>query len=184
MNKVFFYAFMALLFVTTSCDKDDDKTPQPVNEEEVITTLTVTLTPASGTAIVLKSFDDDGDGPNSSVLTVSGSLAANTAYSGDIKLLNELESPAEDITVEVNEESDEHQFVFTLTGLSGVVIDNLNTDTNGEPLGTTFDLTTTSAGSGTLTFTLRHEPTKPNNGTLAEAGGDTDIEATFDIVVQ
>jgi hypothetical protein len=64
------------------------------------------------------------------------------------------------------------------------VIDNLNTDTNGMPLGSTFDLTTGAAGSGTITFTLRHEPTKPNDGTLAEVGGNTDIEATFDVVVQ
>ena len=184
MKKVFFYASMALLFVTASCDKGDDITPEPVNEEEVITTLTVTLTPASGTAIVLKSFDDDGDGPNSPELTVSGSLVTNTVYSGAIELLNELESPAEDITDEVNEESDEHQFVFTLSGLSDVVIDNLNNDTNGMPLGTTFNLTTGAAESGTLTFTLRHEPTKPNNGTLAEVAGDTDIEVTFDVVVQ
>ena len=184
MKKVFFYASMALLIVTASCDKGDDITPEPVNEEEVITTLTVTLTPASGTAIVLKSFDDDGDGPNSPELTVSGSLVTNTVYSGAIELLNELESPAEDITDEVNEESDEHQFVFTLSGLSDVVIDNLNTDTNGMPLGTTFNLTTGAAESGTLTFTLRHEPTKPNNGTLAEVAGDTDIEVTFDVVVQ
>jgi hypothetical protein len=183
MKKVFFYALSALLFVTASC-KDDNKTPEPVNEEEVITTLTVKLTPTTGTAIELKSFDDDGDGPNSPALAVSSALAANTVYSGTIELLNELESPAENITDEVNEESDEHQFVFTTNGLSDVVIDNLNTDTNGMPLGSTFDLTTGAAGSGTITFTLRHEPTKPNDGTLAEVGGDTDIEATFDVVVQ
>ena len=184
MKKVFFYAFSALLFVTTSCDKDDDNTPEPVNEEEVITTLTVELTPTTGTAVELKSFDADGDGPNVPVLSVSGALAANTSYAGVIELLNELETPAEDITDEVNEESDEHQFVFTLNGLSDVVIDNLNTDTNGMPLGSTFDLTTGAAGSGSITFTLRHEPTKPNDGTLAEVGGDTDIEATFNVVVQ
>ena len=109
MKKVIFYAFSALLFVTTSCDKDDDNTPEPVNEEEVITTLTVKLTPTTGTAIELKSFDADGDGPNVPVLSVSGALAANTSYAGVIELLNELETPAEDITDEVNEESDEHQ---------------------------------------------------------------------------
>ena len=70
MKNVFFYAFSALLFVTTSCDKDDDNTPEPVNEEEVITTLTVKLTPTTGTAIELKSFDADGDGPNVPVLSV------------------------------------------------------------------------------------------------------------------
>ena len=40
-----------------------------------------------------------------------------------------------------------------------------------------------SAGSGKLTFTLRHEPKKPNTG-LTDAGGSTDLEATFDIVVE
>lgn len=38
------------------------------------------------------------------------------------------------------------------------------------------------ASSGGLTFTLRHEPNKPNTG-LENAGGETDIEVTFDIVV-
>jgi len=30
---------------------------------------------------------------------------------------------------------------------------------------------------------LRHEPTKPNTG-LSDAGGETDISATFDVSVQ
>jgi hypothetical protein len=37
--------------------------------------------------------------------------------------------------------------------------------------------------SGTLTVTLRHEPTKPNTG-LGDAGGETDIAATFNVTVQ
>lgn len=182
MKKVFFYATLALLFINVSC-KDDD-TPEVVNEEEVITTLTVTLTPQTGTVVELKSQDSGDMGSAGAEFTVSGPLAVNTVYSGEIVLLNELESPAENITDEVNEESDEHQFVFTLNGLSDVVIDNLNTDTKGLALGTTFDLTTGAAESGTITFTLRHEPTKPNDGTLAEVGGDTDIDATFTVTVQ
>ena len=54
---------------------------------------------------------------------------------------------------------------------------------HGNPLGTELML---SAGerklSGTLTLTLRHEPNKPNSG-LADAGGETDIEVTFDVAV-
>jgi hypothetical protein len=30
---------------------------------------------------------------------------------------------------------------------------------------------------------LRHEPTKPNEG-LSDAGGETDIEATFSVIIQ
>ena len=43
-------------------------------------------------------------------------------------------------------------------------------------------LSTGEASSGTLTLTLRHEPNKPNSG-LADAGGETDIEVTFDVAV-
>jgi len=56
-------------------------------------------------------------------------------------------------------------------------------DENGNPVGLSFTLTTGAASSGSLTFTLRHEPTKPNDG-LENAGGSTDIEKSFDLVVQ
>ena len=71
MKNVKFLAtaiFATVLFV--SCSNDDD-TPEPVNEEEVITTLTVTLSPnGGGTAITLQTRDLDGDGPNAPVVTV------------------------------------------------------------------------------------------------------------------
>ena len=53
----------------------------------------------------------------------------------------------------------------------------------GNPLGLSFILTTSGASSGELTFTLRHEPNKPNSG-LDNAGGETDIEITFNVTVQ
>ena len=118
MRKLNFLAtvlFTTLLFV--SCSKDDDSTPEPVNEEEVITTLTATLVPAGqGTTITLKSQDLDGDGPNAPVITVSGNLSAGVIYNGTIELLNEMESPAEDITEEVEEEDLDHQFFYTIGG--------------------------------------------------------------------
>ena len=58
--------FCLSLLVFAACSDDD--TPDPVNEEEVITTMTVTLTPVGGgTAITLRSQDLDGDGPNAPV---------------------------------------------------------------------------------------------------------------------
>ena len=58
-----------------------------------------------------------------------------------------------------------------------------NFDSNGNPLGTEFTLTAGAASSGTLTFTLRHLPTKPNTG-LDDAGGNTDIAAPFNITIE
>lgn len=173
-------ALSLMATVMTSCSSDDD-TPEVVNEEEIITTMTVTLTSANGSA-TLQSQDLDGDGPNAPVVTADN-LSANTTYTGSIVLLNETETPAEDITEEVEEEADEHQFFFGLSGsLSEVTYSD--TDEDGNPVGIEFELTTGDSGSGTITITLRHEPTKPNDGTLADAGGETDIAQTFSVTVE
>lgn len=185
--KKYKFSLLTVIAITslffTSCSSDDDA-PIPVNEEEVITTLTVTLTPTGGgTAITLQSRDLDGDGPDAPVITVSGNLAASTTYNGTVVLLNETETPAENITTEVEEEDEEHQFFYTSGGSLNVTTANFNMDGNGNVLGTTFDVTTGAASTGSYTVTLRHEPTKPNTG-LADAGGETDISATFQVTVQ
>lgn len=184
MKKINFLAtaiFMTLLFV--SCSNDDDN-PAPVNEEEVITTMKITLTPnGGGTPVTLQTQDLDGDGPNAPVIDISGNLTTGVTYNGAIVLLNETESPAENITEEVEEESDEHQFFYTVGGGLDVSTEYANFDGNANPLGTLFTLNVGAASTGTLTFTLRHEPTKPNTG-LSDAGGETDITATFNVTIQ
>ena len=180
MKSNFKFLLMGLLSVVIiSCSKDDDS-PEPINEEEVITTMTVVLNPGN---ITLQSQDLDGDGPNPPSVTVSGNLSANTTYTGSVTFLNELESPAEDITEEVEEEDDEHQVIFVSSGVA-LSVSDLNKDGNGNDLGTQFSLSTAAAGSGTLRIVLRHEPTKPNDGTLAGAGGETDIDVSFNVTVE
>ena len=181
INK--FLPMLLLLLVTAaSCSKDDDPLPEVVNEEEVITTMEVTLT-SGASVITLKTQDLDGDGPNAPVVTVSGNLAAGTTYDGVMKFLNELESPAKNITEEVEEEDLEHQVFFTVGSGLDVTTEYSNFDSAGNNLGTQFKLTAGSASSGNLTFSLVHEPTKPNTG-LASAGGETDIDATFSITIE
>lgn len=185
MKKMKFLAtaiFATLLFV--SCSSDDDTTPEPVNEEEVITTLTVTLAPNfGGTPITMQMRDLDGDGPNAPVITVSGNLATGVTYNGTLVLLNETVSPPENITEEVEEEGLEHQFFYTTGGGLDATTTYVDFDSAGNPLGTEFTLRAGATSSGTLTFTLRHEPTKPNTG-LGDAGGETDIASTFNLTVE
>jgi len=171
----------ALVLLGVACSNDDNG-PEPVNEEEVITTMTIMLTNASGT-VTLQTQDLDGDGPNAPELTISGPLTANSSYQGSVVLLNETESPAENITTEVAEEDEEHQFFYMVTGAISEV-SYTDEDGNGNPVGITFTLTTGDAGMATLGATLRHEPKKPNNGTLADAGGETDITQTFNVTVE
>jgi hypothetical protein len=181
MKKINIYALI-MTFLFVSCSKDDD--PAPVNEEEVITTLTVTLTPSDASAnIILKTQDLDGDGPNAPNVTVSGNLKAALTYTGTMKFENETETPPENITTEILEEADEHQVFYTKGSGLTMSIASTKNDSKGYPLGTDFNITSLSASSGKLTFTLKHKPKKPNTG-LADAGGDTDIEAIFDIIIE
>ena len=175
-------SFALLAFTLFSCSDDDSG---PVNEEEVITTINVTLNDGSNT-ITLKSRDLDGDGPNAPVITVSEALDANTTYTGTIQFLNELESPADDITLEVEAEGVDHQIFYQLSNSLGTITYDDN-DTNGDPIGFEFTLVTGNAGSGTLTITLRHEPNKSANGVsggdITNAGGSTDAQVSFPINV-
>ena len=167
---------------STSCSNDD----APVNEEEVITTVRTTLT-GGGQVITLTSRDLDGDGPNAPVVTVSGNLVAGTTYTGSSEFLNELEDPAEDITIEVQEEGADHQVFYQLPSSIGTVT-YTDTDANGRPIGLNFTLVAGTSGStGTLTVTLRHLPNKTATGVAAgditNAGGNTDAAVTFSVAV-
>ncbi len=176
---------IAILSVTLfSCSNDDDVTP--VNEEEVITTVKVTLTNQSN-SIILQSQDLDGNGPEAPEITVSGNLDANTTYFGTIAFLNELENPVEDITDEVYEEGTEHQVFYQVSNALGTVT-YTDADEEGNPIGINFTLETANSGSGTVTITLRHEPNKEaqgvSTGNITNAAGSTDAEVSFPITVQ
>lgn len=185
-NKILRLTIILMAVIMASCSNDDDNNAVPVNEEEIITTLKVTLTPiGGGTAVTLQSRDLDGDGPNAPVITVTGGdLVAGTTYNGVITLLNETENPPENITTEVEEEAEEHQFFFIPSAGLDAIFTYSNFDSNGNPLGTQFKLEAVSASTGSVNFVLRHEPNKPNDGTLANAGGETDISVTFDVTIQ
>ncbi len=171
----------SLLF--TSCKKDPVIPP----DVELITTVIYTLTPTDGGANVTLSFVDlDGDGEVEPTI-VSGVLAANTSYTGSLDLLNELESPAESITEEIEEEDEEHQFFFSST-ISDLAISYDDQDADGNPIGLSSTVVTGAAASGSITVILRHEPDKSaagvSDGEIGNAGGETDIEVTFPVEVQ
>jgi hypothetical protein len=180
------FSLLAVVIGLSSCKKDEDDVVIP-NEEEVITTLKYTLVPNGGGQTVELSFQDlDGDGGNAPVIT-GGVLEANTTYTGTLTLLNEQESPAESITEEIQEEDEDHQFFFQ-TNITGLTVAYTDQDADGNPLGLQSTITTTNAGNGTLTVTLRHEPNKSANGVasgdITNAGGETDIEVAFNVTVQ
>jgi len=184
MKKSIYYIAMLLGFAATFTACDDEIIIP--NEEELITTLKYTLTPIGGGDAIELSFTDlDGDGGAAPII-IGGELSASATYTGILTLLNEVESPAENITEEIEAEDEDHQFFFAST-ISGLSVAYGDTDGDGNPIGLTTNLTTGAAGGGSLTITLRHEPNKAgvdvSGGDITNAGGETDIEVSFPITV-
>lgn len=168
--------FSMLMF--SACKKDD---PKPVNEEEVITTLRVVLTPGGGGVPVTLEFkDQDGDGSVAPVKTISGPLNANKTYTGLITLQDESRAVVKDITPEVQEEAEDHLFCFGATGNLSVVAND--TDSNGFPIGLSSSWVTTAAGNVSIKITLRHQP-GTKTGTCPGTG-ETDVEVDFSLTIQ
>ena len=188
-KQIFLLLLLILSLVFTGCSEDDDHDDHshPVNEQEVITTVEVTLTDGDNT-YVLSWEDLDGDGPDEAVVT-GGTMPAGT-YSGDIQLYNKTVDPSDEeyvITTEILEEDEEHQFFFnTINGLDATAV-YTDMDSEGNPIGQQFGLTA-NVSSGGLNVVLLHEPDKNAagvpDGDMTNAGGETDIDITFPIIVQ
>ncbi|NHM05967.1 type 1 periplasmic binding fold superfamily protein [Flavobacterium sp. CYK-4] len=187
LKSLAFLLSVATIF--TSCSSDNDSSP--VNEEELITTITVVYTPeGGGSTITLESKDLDGDGPDAPVISVSGPFAQNTTYQGVVSFKNESVNPAEDITEEIVNEAEDHQIFYQKTGTLNnftYASDAENLDANGKPIGLKSVFTTTNSASGTLKITLIHLPNKSaagvSDGDITNAGGSPDAEAIFNITV-
>lgn len=170
--------FIAVLFVVAGCADD----PAPVNEEELITTAIVELTPLTGgNTITLRYYDEDGIGSIAPVTTISGPLAANNEYTGVVTFLNETENPAEDITEEIEEEANDHLLCYTVTNLNAE-IESIDSDDNARPIGLATLWSTGSVSSGNVVITLRHQPGTKTG--VCPGSGDTDIEVNFAVTIQ
>ncbi|MBP6373775.1 MAG: type 1 periplasmic binding fold superfamily protein [Flavobacterium sp.] len=188
INTIACVISFATLFI--SCSNENDATP--VNEEELITTITAVFTPeGGGSAVTLNSRDLDGDGPNAPVITISGPFAQNTTYNGIVTFTNESVSPAEDITAEIVAEAEDHQIFYQTTGsLPDFIYSTTaeNVDANGKPIGLETVFTTTTAATGVLKISLIHLPNKTAVGVAAgdptNAGGNTDATEEFTVQVE
>ncbi|WP_323756745.1 hypothetical protein [Roseivirga sp.] len=185
--KLYYLAVFAALLTTTACGSDD---PEPVNQEELITTLRVTFTgtgPNEGETVVATFTDLDGTGGDDPVITNPVELTANGTYDVSVVFLNEAESPAQNITLEVNAESDEHQVFFVANNIN-FTYQYGDEDVNEQPIGLTGSVLVGAAGTGTLQVLLIHEPDKDasgvSTGSPTNAGGETDISVTFNVSIQ
>lgn len=191
-------AAFAVALTISACGGDVAK-PDPTNDLELITTLTLRFAPVGGGAPVEFSFDDpDGDGGAPATIDPIV-LTASTTYALAVRLENRLAMPIEDITSEVEAEGVDHQLFFTGSAVADARLTHAYADVDAEglPVGLANDITTHEAGAGTLLVTLRHMP--PVNGVAVKTAdlaaraaasgvaglpGDTDVAVTFSVTIR
>jgi hypothetical protein len=168
-NLLLLLAASLTLFIA-GCKKDDP-TPQ-----ELITKVVVHLVGTGGSSFntEFEAEDPDGDGIWNTIPSLD--IPANTVfnvqvhvYDGDTEIDDEIEA-----------ESNEHLFVYKVTG-ANIVVSDLNTDGNGEAFGIDSKWTSGAASTGSVQIQLIHEPTDKN---AADPGGEIDFDVTFPVRVQ
>ena len=176
------YTFSALLILIAllSCQKDVSvSSPNPL---EYITSLTYTLTPAEGGDPVVWSFSDpDGEGGANPVIHIDF-LTPYTIYDAVIELYNESVVPTEVISIEVEKESNDHQFFYTFSEVLGSY-QYIDYDENGYPVGLRTRVIALGPSEGLLNIKLIHKPEKAvpgvSDGLSLDAKGEIDFDITF-----
>lgn len=171
----------ALAIFLSSCKKSEN---EPVEENELITTVTLQFTEGANT----KSFtwkDSDGEGGNAPIIDKI-ELFPNKTYKLNTILLDESKSPVIKISDEVKKEAEEHLFLYKGTPSDLLSYIYSDKDAKGFPLGIEGTIVTQKSGRGSLNVRLRHQPEvggKPTkNGT--EGPGSDDLNVNFEFVVQ
>jgi hypothetical protein len=204
MEKLNYKLLSALLiplgFFMASCEKDD---PVPEIDQEVITDVTLTFTevdenqqPIAGSSIVAVASDAEGISlGNALEIDVISSLEPGKQYQLVISLYNSI--AGEDVTVEVAEDDTEHQFYFLGSAFVGdeafLTYAYDDSDRNGNPVGLEGYVTvneTPTATTGTFRVVLRHDSNKdftgadnPNFENFEQAGGESDVDVTFEVTL-
>ncbi|AUC15137.1 hypothetical protein BTO06_08300 [Tenacibaculum sp. SZ-18] len=175
--KLLAVLFMSSL-VFTSCSDDD---PEEVNEEEVITNVTLTFTNnADPTDFVIMANvapnGQDGTFTNS----VTGTFTSGASYSLNIVLLNGDEDVMEE---DIIPEADEHFFTFAVSGIDLTMTrDTDGTDgAGGSKLGDKTTWTAGTASNGNVQIALIHQPTSTDDSDDfgSSQGGSEDLNITF-----
>jgi hypothetical protein len=182
-SNIILFAIIVIstLYLNSCKDKGPKPNDHPENESELITTVILALedSASSGTSYCIFR-DADGPGGNTPSRFDTLRLSANHTYFTRIYLLDESKSPVDTISNEVLEESDDHLFVFTPSGVNlHIRIDDK--DGNQLPLGLLSTWRTGIVSTGKTRVLLRHQP-GVKDGTADP--GETDADVSFNCIIQ
>ncbi|WP_425638423.1 hypothetical protein ACPUEN_03300 [Algoriphagus yeomjeoni] len=195
-NKLYLLALALGAFSISSCESED---PVPENDGEVITDVTLMFQEidASGNAVgspfEFTASDAEGIEVGGVPTVETVRLTKGKTYQMSIEVYNSIEN--EDITEEIQEEGDEHQFYFLGSAFnSSPFLSYSYDDEGGELIGLKGIVTVQEFpgfNNAEMRVILRHDLDKnypgadnPNFTDYAQAGGESDLDITFPVVVE
>jgi len=192
-------AIITLSFTALSCSSDD---PEFEVDQELITDVTLIFTEVDATgALTQNTFSVTATDPeglelgNQPVIQAITGLEPGKRYRLDITLFNSIDN--ENITEEIVEDADDHQFFFLGSAFIGpndfLSYEYADADQNGNPIGL-FGYVNVSPAPGTnngqFRLVLRHDLDKNFAGisdsgftNFVAAGGETDLDITFPVTL-
>ncbi len=194
LRKVSLYLVALLAFGFASCESDD---PTKENDGEVITDVTLKFQELDasnalvGSVLSFKASDPQGIEVGKTPTIQSISLAKGKKYQMTIEVTNAIKG--EDITQEILTEAAAHQFFFLGQVFESSFFSIQYADAGGVALGLK-TIVTVSSSTGTnnsnMRVVLRHDLNKsfpgassPTFANFAQAGGETDLDITFPVIL-
>lgn len=193
LKKVSFYLLALLVFGFASCESED---PTKENDGEVITDVTLKFQELNssnalvGSVLSFKASDPQGIEVGKTPTIQSISLSKGKKYQMTIEVTNAIKG--EDITQEILTEAAAHQFFFLGPVFDSNIFSIKYDDGDGVGLGLK-NIVTVSSSTGTnnssMRVVLRHDldkkisGTNPNFSNFVQAGGETDLDLTFPVIL-
>jgi hypothetical protein len=194
LRKVSLYLVALLTFGFASCESED---PEKENDGEVITDVTLMFQELNasnalvGSVLSFKASDPQGIEVGKTPTIQSISLAKGKKYQMTIEVTNAIKG--EDITQEILTEAAAHQFFFLGQVFDSSFFSIQYADAGGVALGLK-TIVTVSSSTGTnnsnMRVVLRHDLNKsfpgassPTFANFAQAGGETDLDITFPVIL-
>ncbi len=188
-------AFAAAI-ILVGCKKDEED-PHHEHDHEVFTDVKLIFTNTEDSEDVVEATAQDPDGEGAEGLQVKSAINLDTSksYTLTFEIMNNLETPGENIGAEIKEEDDEHQMFFSFTNdafsnpggngnidkASDPIVYN-DEDGNGNPVGlnTSWETSSSVVSGGTFTVQLQHQP-GVKTATSDANTGDSDFELEFEL---
>jgi hypothetical protein len=194
LRKLSLYLVALLAFGFASCESED---PEKENDGEVITDVTLNFQELNasnalvGSVLSFKASDPQGIEVGKTPTVQSITLTKGKKYQMTIEVKNSIEN--EDITKEILEEAAAHQFFFLGQVFDSSFFSIQYADAGSVALGLK-TIVTVSSSTGTnnsnMRVVLRHDLNKsfpgassPTFANFAQAGGETDLDITFPVIL-